>query len=196
MKSRINRVPAVWFLGFLATFATVAVACGSDSGGGSSDDPARAQITASDRIFTVADLKTAGYKASKQYDVTDLPGAVDAWFGFFKVDGQNPIDYEARFYINHDDAVAFGVSMADEASGENALLDKETTSWSVGLNDRKKLASGGTADLAAWSGKIGTKYGDYVILGNLVLLCEGKDSVEALARCDALLQNVVVGGDA
>ena len=131
-----------------------------------------------------------------EYDITDLPGAVDAWFGFFKVDGQNPIDYEARFYNSHDDAVAFGVLMAEEASGEDALLDKETTSWSVGLNDRKKLASGGTADLAAWSGTLQTKYGEYVVLGNMVLLCEGTNSEEALLRCNALLANVVGGGAA
>ena len=181
-------------LGSLALAAIFAAGCGSDDGAGSSAAEQQ-QITASERIFSVDDLKIAGYKASKQYDVTDLPGAVDAWFGFFKADGQNPIDYEVRFYGSHEDAVALGVSMADEASGEDALLDEETTSWQVGLNDRKKLASGGTADLAAWSGKIGTKYGDYVVLGNMVLLCEGTDSATALEHCEALLANVV-GGDA
>ncbi len=186
MRVRVRRVAA---LGILAAVASLAAACGSD-GGATSDGPALQQITASSRIFSVDDLKTAGYKTSKQYDVTDLPGAVDAWFGFFKADGKNPIDYEVRFYGSHEDAVAFGVALADEASGEDAKLEEENTSWAVGLKDRKKLASGGTADLAAWSGKVQTKYGDYVVLGNMVLLCEGNNSEEALERCDALLQNV------
>ncbi|MCH8223534.1 MAG: hypothetical protein IH868_09015, partial [Chloroflexi bacterium] len=162
-----------------------AIACGSD-GGASSAPPGQQQITVLGRIFSVDDLKSAGFKTSKQYDVTDLPGAVDAWFGFFKADGKNPIDYEVRFYGSHEDAIAFGVAPADEASGEDAKLDEGTTSWPVGLKDRKKLASGGTADLAAWSGKLQTKYGDFVVLGNMVLLCEGTNSEEALERCDAL----------
>ena len=173
----------------------VSFACGSD-GGARSEAPVLQQISPSSRIFSIDDLKLAGYKTSKHYDVTDLPGAVDAWFGFFKADGKNPSDYEVRFYGSHEDAVALGVAPADEASGEDAKLDEETTSWTVGLKDRKKLFSGGAADLSAWSGKVQTKYGDFVVLGNMVLLCEGANSEEALERCDALLQNVAPDGAA
>ena len=89
---------------------------------------------ACERISSVDDLKTAGYKTSKQYDVTDIP-------------------------------------------------------WPY-------VGSSGTADLAAWSGKVGPKYGDYVVVGNMVLLCEGTDSATAMDRCNALLANVVGDGAA
>ena len=71
-----------------------------------------------------------------------------------------------------------------------SLVWTETATWTVGLNDRKRLSSGGSADLAAWSGSVQTKYGDYVIVGNMVLLCEGTDSDAALSRCSAFVDAI------
>ena len=52
---------------------------------------------------------------------------------------------------------------------------------------RKRLSSAGTADLAARSGTLQTKYGDFVVVGNMVMLCEGANSEEALERCEPLV---------
>ena len=57
------------------------------------------------------------------------------------------------------------------------------------------FAAYGNADSAdsCGSGRCNiAKYGDYVIAGNLVLLCQGRDSETALQNCEALhaaLQN-------
>ncbi len=86
------------------------VACDSDSG--EVADETFQKVTSSDRIFSVADFHGAGFKESKQYDVEGLPQATGAWFGFFRLDGEGPIDYELRFYASHEDAVTHGRALA------------------------------------------------------------------------------------
>jgi hypothetical protein len=144
------------------------------------------QVIDDTRTFTVEELRTAGMKTAKQYDVSDLPGGIDAWYGFIKT-SSGPMDIEARFYASHSDAVLLGTSLADEVSGENANVDKETTTWLEGLKDRTRLSSGGTADLAAWSGQRRTNYADFVIFGNIVLLCQGDDPSQSVQVCHELI---------
>ena len=43
---------------------------------------------------------------------------------------------------------------------------------------------------AAIGSKSSPKYGDYIIYGNLIILCEGWDSNESIARCSAFIQNL------
>ena len=144
------------------------------------------QVIDDARTFNVEDLRTAGMKTAKQYDVSDLPGGIDAWYGFIKT-SSGPMDIEARFYASHSDAVSLGTSLADEVSGENANVDKETTTWLEGLKDRTRLSSGGTADLAAWSGQRRPNYADFVIFGNIVLLCQGDDPSQSVQVCHELI---------
>lgn len=186
MANRMHFLRMAAILAVAASTIALVAACGADadSGIGGSRDQ---KISAADQIFTIDDLRSVGYKTSKQYDVAELPGAIAAWYGFFKSDLKNPRDYEVRFYSSHKDAVALGIDPADEASGADAKLDEDTASWTVGLKDRKRLSSGGTADLAAWSGSLQTKYGDFVVVGNMALLCEGTNSAEALERCEPLV---------
>lgn len=189
IKTPIERlVKCAGLAALTAAAAITLVACGS----GESDAPLERVIDDS-RIFTMDDLKTAGMKASKQYDVSDLPGGVDAWYGFVR-SGSGPKDVEARFYATHADAVALGTELADEASGGDALVDEETATWVVGVKDRIRLVSGGTADLAAWSGSRTPNYADFVIFGNMILLCQGDEPEESVALCHELI--TALGGGA
>ena len=108
-------------------FVLTTTACASEE----ADIPLE-RVIDSDQIFTVEILRSAGMKTSKQYDVTDLPGGIDAWYGFIKgVTG--PKDIEARFYNSHQDAVELGTALAEEVSGDDANVDKETTTWKEGV---------------------------------------------------------------
>ena len=60
--------------------------------------------------------------------------------------------------------------------------------WKEGANDRLRIIGGGSG-AEAFSGEA-ARYGDFVILGNVVLLCEGVDSVQTLDRCSALIEAV------
>ncbi|HIF72313.1 MAG TPA: hypothetical protein EYQ61_07155 [Dehalococcoidia bacterium] len=158
---------------------------------GSSEPPASIERVVDDsRIFIIDDLRSSGMKASKHYDVTDLPGGVDAWYGFIQTDS-GPMDIEVRFYSSHADAVALGTELAEAVSGDDADIEEDTTPWTVGYKDRQRMRSGGTADLAAWSGQRGPNYADFVIYGNMVLLCQGDEPLDSIKLCHKLITAVV-----
>lgn len=167
----------------MAVTVLALVACGSGT-----NAPLERFIDES-QVFTVDDLKTAGMKASKQYDVEDLPGGVDAWYGFIRTDS-GPMDIEARFYSSHADAMAMGIALADEVSGEDAIIDEETTPWTEGAKDRYRLRSGGSADLAAWSGQRMPNYADFVVFGNIILLCQGDEPEQSVETCHKLIADM------
>ncbi len=171
------------FLGLSVVGLVIATALAACGGG---PDVPLERVIDNERIFTVDDLRTAGMKASKQYDVIDLPGGVDAWYGFIRTE-PGPMDIEARFYASHADAVSFGTELAAEVSGEDAIIEEDSTSWSVGYKDRQRMRSGGTADLAAWSGQRGPNYADFVIFGNMVLLCQGDEPEQSIKLCHELI---------
>ena len=175
-------------VGFMVFCVSVINACASEEA-----DITLERVIDSDQIFTVEILRSAGMKTSKQYDVTDLPGGVDAWYGFIKgVTG--PKDIEARFYPSHQDAVELGAVLAEEVSGDDANVDEETTTWKEGVKNRSRMASGGAADLAAWSGKRKPNYGDFVIFGNMILLCQGDDPQQSIDVCYELIESIKNNG--
>jgi hypothetical protein len=173
----------------MLTLSAVFVACGSS-------EPAAPleRVIDHEQIFIVDDLRTAGMKASKQYNVTDLPGGVDAWYGFVQTES-GPMDIEARFYASHADAVSLGTDLAEEVSGDDAIIEEDEMTWAVGYKDRQRMVSGGTADLAAWSGKRGPNYADFVIYGNIVLLCQGDEPDDSVKLCHQLI-TALGGGSA
>lgn len=179
LEARMIRFPLLVGLFFVAVFFLTA--CGS----GKPTIP-RERVVDLEQIFTADDLRAAGMKTSKQYDVTDLPGGVDAWYGFIRTDS-GPLDVEARFYASHADAVSLGTALADDASGDDALIEEEDATWVVGIKDRQRMRSGGTADLAAWSGQRGPNYADFVIYGNMILLCQGDEPTDSLETCYELI---------
>ena len=54
----------------------------------------------------------------QEYNVEGLTAATGAWFGWWRVGGGDPMDFEVRFYRSHEDAVEYGTPFAKEASGK------------------------------------------------------------------------------
>jgi len=146
---------------------------------GGSADPRFQKVSIADQIYVVQDFLVIGFRESKRYNVSELPKAVDAWYGFWKPGGIAPKEFELRFYGSHEDAVEAGTVPAEDASGEEANLDRATALWKEGHRDRRAIYDYRAAPMA--------KYKDYAIFGNVVLLCEGKVPAESLEHCEAMI---------
>lgn len=198
-QTRPLRSP-LWLMFALALVTIAAVACGTDNGDdggsggvGSSSKTGFAKIAEPEQTYNFKQISDAGFKKSKTYDVTDLDGATEAYYGFFGSDPYNRQEFEIRFYPSHQVALDTGVPFADESTGEDAVILEEVQRWDVGLSERRQCAgNGGHA-----AGKCdNAKYGDYVIRGNMILMCQGKDSIGALKNCEDLLKAVAVAARA
>ncbi len=183
----LKRTSALLFLLFAA--AMMLGACGSDDGSSSKNDSVGANsdmgpvriVEDNGRVYTIDDLKITGAKTPKQYDVTDLPGAVDAWNIIF-----NQKDYEVRLYPSHADAIAQGTSWAEGATGEDAVVVGSDVMWEEGAKDRRQC----NRSVAHSGCNYTAHYGDFVIIGNMILMCEGPNSEEAFIVCNALLEQL------
>ena len=182
-ECRPSALLATLAAGLLVALAAAA-ACGTESAGEIAAPTETFQrIAPSERIYDIEAFRAAGLKANKSYDVTDLPGGVAAWHGVF--DGK---DFEVRFYASHEDAVEFGAVPAGHVSGKDGIVSGPDVLWEEGESNRRKcVPSGGLSE----AGCLQTaRYGDYVIIDNVVVLCEGLDSEMALEACAALLSNL------
>lgn len=176
----------LWLL--LLVFVILFVGCGSDEGGAAESidiaevdtDESESRVFARDGLLSTDDLVTLGFKSGKEYDVSTLPGGVEAGLLYWRVDNV-AVEYEARFYGSHDDAVAMGTAPAEEGSGEDAIIDVDDAVYKEGIRDRRKIFRYPNAVLKP-------KYGAYGVYGNMVVLCEGKDDAEAWHRCSALFE--------
>jgi len=140
-----------------------------------------AKIENIDRVLTIEDLENAGWKRGKTYDVDGLTGAEAAYVGFWTPPGLNSLNYEIRIYPDHKSAVEQGTPFAEDASGANASLSSNDALWSEGVRDRRMIVGGGSR------GSQNPRYGDYVIFGNVIILCEGRTSEHALDHCAPLI---------
>ncbi len=170
-----------------AAISIVAVACGSDNSAGSEPDGPIAKDNPTDRIYEIQDLLDAGFKSLKSYDVEELPGAISANYGLYGADPNNKNEYEARFFSSHDEALAVGVDYVKEATGPDAVLLKDTQRWDEGLRERRACAGGGGHQVGTCAN---AKYPDYIVVGNMILMCSGRDSAEALEACAELMSVV------
>jgi|TARA_B100002003_G_C13976717_1_gene472474 hypothetical protein len=128
------------------------------------DDPSYEMVTTSDHIFTFEELEPIGFKKNKEYDISRLEGAVRAVNGFWSTDiGKK--EYELRFYSSHSVAVSLGEPLAQEATGEDAIIKKSDATWKEGIKDRRRSQRTSGSH---------PKYGNYSIYGNIVMLCEGQ----------------------
>ena len=93
-----------------AVFSISVLACGAFSS--DSNVIQFQQVKPFGTVLTIEDLKAIGFKASKQYDVEGLTGALDAWLGFWGPAGSDRKDYEVRFYPSHEVAVSSGTAFA------------------------------------------------------------------------------------
>ena len=148
-------------MGGIATFFVIA--CGSES---VASDPASGLaaegpvVVRADDTFTVDSVVSAGWKKSKQLSAELLQGTDEVWYGFFEQK-----DIEIRFYASHEDAMALGVDPAEEAIGRTA----------------QSAEAGGKLDQS----RARTGYDAFVIVGNLVMLCELE-----VATCEALISQL------
>lgn len=176
LTSQFNKKLVTAFL-FAVIAAMIAVACGSDSGGGGD---AVARVVASDRIYTSDDLIAAGAKRVTEYDVDELPGADSAFKYVY-----NALDYEARFYPSHQAAVADGTEYANSVTGDDAIVTGDEVLWEEGRKDRRKCSR--AAQTPHSSCTYSARYLEYVIRGNMILFCEGDESSDAFENCEKLL---------
>jgi|TARA_B110000263_G_C15265640_1_gene490987 hypothetical protein len=164
-----------------------AVACGGDSDNSVTavDEGPIVKINATERIYTDADITGVPFfKHDDDYDVEGLDGAITAIYGFYGSDPYARLEYEARFYASHASAMVEGVDFADEATGADATLLKDIQRWDEGISDRRQCAGNG----GHHSGKCDNpKYFDYVVVGNMVLMCQGKDTPTSLQACADLM---------
>ncbi len=167
---------------FLSLMASALIfACGSSENAESLEI-----VTPSEQIFSLDDFTSVGYKKNRTYDVSELPGATGAWFGFWKNEGESN-DFEIRIYSSHEDAVSMGENLAAEVAGNDALIGKDEATWQEGSKDRRQVGGGvdkGSLGLQATG--IFPKYGNYAIYGNVILLCEGQEGL-ALETCWKLI---------
>ena len=136
----------------------------------------------------------SGFKINKEYNVTNLPKALSAIYGWKNVGEEETKDFEIRFYKSHEDAVNFGKTYADEATGRDAIIRKRDASWKEGIKDRRTISTptdGGSIGAAIGSNS-SPKYGDFIIYENLIILCEGHKSEESLKRCSLLIESLKI----
>ena len=133
-----------------------------------------------------------GFKFNKDYNVENLPDAVSAVYGFWGLKSFDRLAYELRFYPSNKVAKESGIFYAEEVTGSDAILKKSEASWKEGIKDR----SGTT-----FFGTISPKYMDYVIFGNVIVLCPSEKSSavsgvsDPILNCSNMLNEVVKFAD-
>jgi hypothetical protein len=162
------------------TLITLLAACGGSSSGTSgTPDVEYQRVMTVDKTFSIDDVKALGYKIAKSYDVSELPEASGAYYGFWTPTGKtSPVDFEVRVYPAHDIAVTSGTALADEGSGDDAVLNSSKATWDEGLLDRRRVVGPGASQ-----GTGVPRYQDYMILGNIIVLCEGLNTQDAQDNC-------------
>ena len=201
----LQSVTSLILLMFALAVVSVVMACGTDSASedeSSSAAPAAAsesmesqgppgvQIVSTDAVYTIDDFANAtNFKKSKEYDVEGLEGATAAIYGFHGPDPYDRQEFEIRFYPDHETAITVGVDYANESTGPDAVIAKDIQRWDEGLTQRR--ACQGNVRGSHHSGKCdNAKYGDYVVAGNAIVMCQGKDSETSLSNCEALMADV------
>lgn len=154
------------------------VSCGSSSegqfieNGGSS--AYGSLVVASEDVLTFEDFAAAGVKHGKDYNIEGLPGAIGASLGFY-----DARDIEIRFFPDHKTAVAQGIPVVGEVVGSDVLIKRENVTWPWGTADEKACSArvpGGGRDCTK-----SPKYGDFVVYGNVIMMCEAPNPVEGKA---------------
>lgn len=161
------------------------LACGGESGPASGDGP-QSKVVQADGLYALDDFVAAGFKRGKTFDVEGLTGATDAYYGFWGLDPYNRKEFEVRFYPSHSDAVEFGTFFAEERVGRDAKIKIDEATWKQGLKEARACTRGGQGYVDSSNCSI-SRYGDYVVYGNVILVCEGTSAPDARNNCDALL---------
>tara|TARA_B100000902_G_scaffold396201_1_gene456605 strand:- start:2880 stop:3464 length:585 start_codon:yes stop_codon:yes gene_type:complete len=186
----------------LTLLTLLIVSCGT-----SSSESTFEQIYSDNNIHNEEDLKKLGIKKGKKYKVEGLNKANAAIFAFYKKPGEKEaIEYEIRFYENHNDAVNEGIPMAKERVGPEAKLKKEYASWDEGLKDARQcggagggMSAGGSQAGGAGDHAVGScsspKYNEFFVFNNLVILCQGENEIESRDNCIDVIEILKVKED-
>lgn len=180
------RIASATVLALLAAVVPLLISCG----GAETETGLRALeagvITATGKSYSIEDLKAVGYKLSKTYDVTGLPQARSAYFGFWGLDPYNRSEFEVRFYPDHATAVRHGQDLARERVGPGAKLTEDSATWKVGVVEaRECFGIRGQSQHAASCMK--AVFYDYANVDNMIMLCPGDDLETARKNCAELL---------
>lgn len=194
MSRKPKMLPTVCVLAFVVGLtailaAATSLACGSDTGDavssgeaeviepGTANDP---RVRSAEGSFTIDDLKAAGVKTNKEYDVEELPGADAAWRIIF-----NRLDYEVRFYPDHQTLIDEGIQYAEHVTGDDAIVIGDDIIWEEGAKDRRRCSR--DADTPHSGCSYSPRYWDYIVIGNMIMMCEGLESEQSIDNCDNLL---------
>jgi len=140
-------------------------------------------------IFSSDSFKNIGFKFSKEYNVKELKDAESAYYGFWAEDSFERLSYELRFYPSNEIAKSSGTFFAEEATGENAVIKKADATWKEGIKDRSGVT---------FSGSPMPKYLDYVIFGNVIVLCPSEKSTavtgawDPIENCRNMLSKLII----
>ena len=179
---------------FLSLISILLISCGD-----SSVENTFEQIFSDGNIQNEEDLKLLGIKKGKKYKVEGLNKANAAIFAFYRKPGEKEaIEYEIRFYNNHEDAVDEGVPMAKERVGPEAKLKKEYATWDEGLKDARQcggagggMSAGGSQAGGAGDHAVGScsspKYNEFFVFNNMVILCQGENEIESRRNCQDVI---------
>lgn len=184
-----SKCPSLHRYRLLLVIAVISAAFVAACGSNETEEVTFPQISDPGSVFTIDDVKATGYKESSSYSTEGLPGVTEVSFGFLRIAGGDPYDYELRFYESHQAAIDQGTAMAEEGTGEDAILSEDDATYKDGVKNRRMIIGGGAGG-GARSG-IGPKFGTYAIFGNMIMLCQGSDPEVSLQRC-GLLANALV----
>ena len=143
------------------------------------------QITNSNEILSIDLFISNGFKEVKNYNISELEGAVSAHYGWLKDDFSNPRDYELRFYGNHKSALN-SINIIEEVIGKDAILASRDVTWKEGNSDRRVNRRGA----GSGPGSAKAKYLYYLIYENVVILCEGLDENESIKLCNLIIKKI------
>lgn len=137
-------------------------------------------VTNNNKSLDIANFEDKGFKLLREYkSVEELPPLLSSYHGIF-----NKKDYELRFYENHDLALSNGADDAKIVTGKDGIVTGDVP-WEDGEKDRRRCSRPPGQPHSGCN--YTSKYGDFVIFNNVVVMCEGKDIMESRMTCSNLL---------
>ena len=137
-------------------------------------------LTNNGQSLNIENFKDKGFKSLREYkSVEELPPLVSAYHGIYK-----KMDYELRFYNDHQQALESGTIDAKLVTGKESIVTGDVP-WEDGEKDRRRCSRPPGQPHSGCN--YTSKYGDFVIFENVIVMCEGKDIIESRNTCSNLL---------
>ena len=148
------------------------------------------------RLRLITRLRISRRLISKRTSSTtlkDCPTVLTLGEVFWGLDPYKRHDYEIRFYASHALAVSSGQQLAIDATGAEFEAKRDEQVWTEGVKDRWQAR--GVTDVSSGGSRQapGPTYQDWAIVGNMVILCDGLDSEQAIICCASLIDNFLPG---